>query len=159
MKNSSGSASSVLAATNLPSPFSTGAHFPCLFLLKHRKFFRVVLDVSFSLSLSSRCALTFLTPSLHVWTMPLHSSFVACPCFHLLYAAFVTAQSQVHFQTVGSVSCYVYSHSRTYHSCTQRMLSFKTWQPSAADLLFKTAFLCIPPTSSLNKPKICSLEV
>lgn len=32
VKNSSVSASSLLAATNLPSPFSTGPFFPCLFL-------------------------------------------------------------------------------------------------------------------------------
>lgn len=52
--------------------------------------FCAVLDVPFFLSLSSRCALTFLTPSWHMWTMYLHSSFIACPCFHLLYAAFVS---------------------------------------------------------------------
>lgn len=59
----------------------------------HQKFFRAVLDVPFFLSLSSRCALTFLTPSLRVWTMHLHSSFVACPCFQIPYAAFASQLS------------------------------------------------------------------
>ena len=58
-----------------------------------------------------------------------------------------------------SVSCYVYSFSRTYHSCAWRMLFLKTCQLCSADSLFRVAFHWIPPISSLNKPKVCSLEV
>lgn len=36
-----------------------------------------------------RCTWAFLTPSLHTQTVSLYSSWVTCPCFHLLCASFL----------------------------------------------------------------------
>lgn len=158
-KNSSVSASSEEAALAAQSIQHRSTFSLLLYCRSTRSFLEQSL-MSLVLSLSSRCALTFLTPSLT--SLDNVSTFFLCspsllslpPC-----CLCISAQSQVLFQTAGSVSCHVYSRSRTFHSCTWRMLSFKTWQPSTADSLFRTAFLCIATTSSLNKPKICYLEV
>lgn len=40
-------------------------------------------------SISSRQGLVSLTPCLHAWAIFLNSSFIAHPCFHLLYDAFL----------------------------------------------------------------------
>lgn len=65
-------------------PFSSRPTHSLVFLL----LLMYLMDIKSLATVTSSWAFTFLISFLHIWMMSLYSSWVTCPCFHLLYACF-----------------------------------------------------------------------
>lgn len=91
--------------------------------------------------------LAFLPPSLHTWRRLLNSFFVACPCFHLVCAAFLCWTSIMcsqFSQTDLLVFLLLFPSMRMAHSYAWRMLLSQTCQLSRAPLPTRAALHGIP---------------
>lgn len=158
VKNSSVSASSILAATNLPSPFRSTFSLFIPVLIKHWKFFQAIFDVHFFLVPQLQVCLDF-SDAIPTRLDNLHSSFVACPCFHLLCAAFYLSSVK---STLSDSGFRLLLRLFTFQDVPFLYLENAVLQNLAAfhsRFTLQNCLLSIPPTSSLNKPKIFSLEV
>lgn len=131
-------------------------------LLKHWKVFWAVLDVPFFLFLSSRCALTFLTPSLTC--LDNESTFFLCSLSLLplpLRCLCISAQSQVCFKTAGSGSIHVPRCSiLVLGECCPSKLGSLPQQIYSSELPSFVSHLPVPwrsPKFGLFKPRACTL--